>query len=97
MHKAMPAGDSDRVRTVRGFQNVLINALKLAESGESEAARRIIYWLIRDYPDDYRVWWALANVTNQMDEAQMALNEALRRKPDQTEARELLERLEQRS
>lgn len=90
-----PADDFSGYRMQTEFQRALSDALGIAAHGEFERARSVLYRLAQRFADDYRVWWALANITNRPDEAHMALHEVLRLNPDQQQARELLELLDQ--
>ena len=71
----------------------LMDALRLHKQERPELALPAIQRLTMAYPNDFRVWWALANISGRRDEKRAALMETLRLNPGLDEAREMLDRL----
>ena len=73
----------------------LSRALRLALADEREQALAILAQLAVSHPDDFRVWWALANVSQSPEEVRAALLRVLQLKADHDEAYEMLDELDQ--
>ncbi len=78
------------------LQNVLMATLRQYDQGERDGALTTLQNLTELHPSDYRVWWALANVSERQDERRLALQAVLRLNPMLEEAHEKLERLTMR-
>ena len=72
----------------------LTRALQLAFVGQQAQALNILNELGQAAPNDYRVWWAIANISDARDDIRQALLRVLRLKPDMNEAQEKLEDLD---
>ena len=75
--------------------NELTIALRLALAGQQEQSLTMLKALASSAPNEFRVWWALANVSQSPDEVRAALRRVIRLKPDHAEAHELLAELDQ--
>lgn len=73
----------------------LTKALRLALAGQRDHALAILAKLAVSAPDDFRVWWALANISQSPAEVRAALLRVLQLKADHTEAYEMLDELDQ--
>lgn len=69
---------------------LLQNAYDAAEAGQLEHAYKLVQQAIRNDPQDYDAWWALAHVSPSRTEREKALQRVLYLRPDHPEARAMM-------
>lgn len=68
----------------------LVEAVQLAQAGQREAARQLLWQVVQRTPDDAMAWLWLASVAADTNEYMHALNEVLRIDPHNTQAQQML-------